>query len=281
MSGRPDPSQEQQTFTRAAALAGVAVGAVMGFVTGGLEGVNHHLGGRVDIVLAVVGAVLGGWLGYRGLKGYLERSNEEKAWCRDHGWIWLGGRAPWDRGVADFRTPVKKSHLFMQRASWEDVLVRDEGETPAIFCRRCRRDQNGGTVEEASFMIVHYSGDCPDTTIESRSFGWLPSLGHRKKIEFESADFNKHWNVRSEDAKAAYDRIDQSTIEFLETHSTRPSIELIDGILLIKFDTTGSGQEVRESCLRWAEDFSRAVPDDLLQPLTLTSVEGGASRGTS
>ena len=269
MSNRPDPSQEESPFTRAAAISGVALGAVLGFIAGSLEGVTHNLGGRTDVVLAIVGAALGGWIGYSSYKRYLARSNEEKSWCRDHGWIWLGDRAPWGRGVADFKTGVKKSHIFMQGASWSDVLVRDEGETPAIFCRRYRRDDNSNTVEEASFVIVHYSGDCPDTTLESRSFSWLPSLGRRKKVEFESTDFNKHWNVRSEDAKAAYDRIDQSTIEFLETNDVKPAIELIDQILLIKFSTSGSNRSNRESCLRWAEHFSRAVPDDLLQPLSL------------
>ena len=73
--------------------------------------------------------------------------------------------------------------------------------------------------------------------------------------------------MTSDDAKAAYDRIDQATMEFLERQEIRPSIELIDQLLLIVFRMKSRSWEERERCLRWAESFSRSVPDDLMAPI--------------
>ena len=98
--------------------------------------------------------------------------------------------------------------------------------------------------------------------------GWI-WIGGRQDVEFESADFNRKWNVQSEDAKAAYDRIDQATIEFLLGEKLQPTIELIDGVLLVKFDSREDSEEDREASLRWVEGFSRAVPDDLMQKMSL------------
>ena len=38
-------------------VAGI-VGGIIGFIGGGIEGIGHHLGGAMDLVLAVAGAVL-------------------------------------------------------------------------------------------------------------------------------------------------------------------------------------------------------------------------------
>ena len=253
-------------------VAGI-VGGIIGFIGGGIEGIGHHLGGAMDLVLAVAGAAIGFFAVPYAIKRFLAGIAEEKEWCDNHGWTWLGGIAPWSNVSGDVRTSVKKSRIFDQRAEWRDVMVRDTGGDHAILCRRISRyvDSNGTEHDGdiATFIIVRYKGGCPDTTIESRSFTWLPVIGGRKKVEFESADFNKHWNVQSEDAKAAYDRIDQSVIDFLQRAKLQPSIELIDEVLIIKFDSSDNGEENREAALRWAEDFSRSVPDDLLEPLEL------------
>ena len=68
MTNRRDPSQEKMPFTRQAAIAGVVVGAIIGFISGSLEGVGHHFGGFADVVLGVIGAGIGGVVGYSAIK---------------------------------------------------------------------------------------------------------------------------------------------------------------------------------------------------------------------
>lgn len=264
-----DPSQEVISFSRQAAIAGILVGGIIGFISGGIEGVGHHFGGFADVVLAVIGAVVGGFVGYKGLQSYIARSNALKLWCRDHGWIWLGSHSPWDRGVADFKSAVRKSKIFWKDASWREVLVRDDDENPAIFATRAVQRENQPDLT-ATFVIVHYPGTCPDTTIESPHVtDWLPKMDGMHKVEFESIDFNKHWRVFSKDPKSAYDRIDQKTIEYLENQDLKPAIELVEQVLIIRFEPGHQSDLGRESHMRWVENFSKAVPDDLVEPMTL------------
>ena len=269
MAKHQDPSQEKMPFTRQAAILGVVGGAAMGFIAGSLEGVNHHFGGFADVILGVIGAGVGGFVGYSAMKSYIARSNALKDWCREHGWTWLGSHSPWDRGVADFKSAVKKSKIFWKNASWREVLVRDEGDTPAIFAIRSIHRENEPD-RTASFLIVHYPGTCPDTTIESpHATDWLPKMDGMHKVEFESIDFNKHWRVFSKDPKSAYDHIDQKTIEYLESHDLKPAIELIDQVLIIRFEPGHESDVGRERHMRWVEDFSEAVPDDLVKPMKM------------
>ncbi len=268
-----DLSDLPPEMVRPLSVAAGIVGGIIGFFIGGFQGLAHHLGGAIDIVLAVVGAVVGFLAVPYALKLLLARITAEKAWCDKHGWTWVGGSAPWNHVPGDVETSVGKSRIFSHEAGWADVMVRETGGVPAIFCRRDSQYRDSDGVEHDgdshTFIIVRYQGDCPDTTIESRAFAWLPKIGGRQDVEFESADFNKKWNVQSEDAKAAYDRIDQSTIEFLLNEKLQPTIELIDGVLLVKFDSREDSEEEREASLRWVEGFSRAVPDDLMQKMSL------------
>lgn len=271
MSSPTDPSQAQTSFTRKMGIGGAVLGAAAGFIAGGVDGVVHGYGEYADIALACIGSLVGAFIGYGSAKAANQRGNELKTWCAAHGWIWIGSRPPWGRGVADFKSTMKHSKIFWHQGSWRDVLVRDEGKTPAIFAERViRREHQPDRV--ASFLVIHYSGNCPDTTLESHhGSDWLPKMDGRHKVEFESIDFNQQWRVHSKDPKAAYDHIDQSTIEFLEQQDLKPAIELVDHLLIIRFEWNVHHDGAREKCLHWAESFSNAVPDDLLEPIRLLS----------
>ena len=121
---------------------------------------------------------------------------------------------------------------------------------------------------------MHYPGTCPDTTIESPHVtDWLPKMDGMHKVEFESVDFNKHWRVFSKDPKSAYDHIDQKAIEYLENQKLKPAIELIDQVLIIRFEPGLESAIGREKHLRWVEDFSKAVPDDLVKPMKMLNTQ--------
>ena len=221
-------------------------------------------------MLAAIGAVMGGFTGLRIARARVASANSLKAWCRDHGWIWLGSKAPFGRGIARFKPTVKRSKVFWHLASWEDVLVRDGDDIAGIFGVR-RIHQDNASDRYAAFIIIHYPGTCPDTTIEPPNImSRIPKLDGRKRVEFESASFNHHWNVNSKDPKQAYDRLDQATIEFLEKHEIKPAIEFIDELMIIRFDVNRAPRDDhRERLLHWVEEFSNVVPDDLMSPVSL------------
>ena len=269
MSSANDPSQENVTFTTGAAVTGVLAGAACGAIAGGIEGVDHF-GENTGIVLAVIGAVVGGFTGLRVARARVASANALKDWCRDQGWIWLGSKTPYGRGIARFKPTVKRSKIFWHRARWEDVLVRDGDDIAGIFGVR-RIDHDDSPTRYAAFIIVHYPGTCPDTTIEPPNItSRIPKLDGRKRVEFESASFNQHWSVNSKDPKEAYDRLDQATIEFLEKHEIKPAIEFIDELMIIRFDVNRAPRDDhRERLLQWVEEFSHVVPDDLMSPISL------------
>ena len=278
MTTSRSPDQTQVAFTRRMGLGGAATGAIGGFFAGGFEGVTQNLGERADIGLAIVGGVAGAIIMYFASKAANRRANELKRWCASHGWTWIGNRSPWgrDRTVAELEPTVTKSKVFWHGAVWQDVLVRDEGGTPAIFAiREVHREHQ--TSQCASFLIVRHSGTCPDTTIEpGHSKDLLPKMDGRHKVEFESAGFNRHWRVFSRDPKAAYAHLDQATIDFLEKETLKPAFEFVGDLLIIRFDGNAHEDGQREHCLRWSEAFSRIVPDDLLEPLRLMNEEESA-----
>ena len=165
-------------------IGGAALGAAGGFIAGGLEGVIHGLGEYADIALACVGAVLGVAVGYGSARAANKRGNELKTWCAAHGWIWLGSRPPWGRGVADSKSTIKKSKVFWHQGSWRDVLIRDEGKTPAIFAERViRRDHQPNRVSSSS--------DIPGTAPTPRSSPTMGRTGSRGWVEGRRSSSNR------------------------------------------------------------------------------------------
>ena len=49
------------------------------------------------------------------------------------------------------------------------------------------------------------------------------------------------------------------------------TMTLIDHLLIFRFEWNAHHDGAREKCLHWAEAFSKAVPDDLLDPIALLS----------
>lgn len=260
-----DPSQVETSFTAGAMAASIVIGAILGGFVGASDAANHRFGDAAEIAMGIVGAVAGAAIAWFTVRRRLSTANRLKRWCRSHGWTWLGPHAPWGRGVADFESAVRASHVFLAPGHWGDVLARDDESMPALWAIRAPRN-NDSRKRIVGHLIVHVAGSCPDTTIvPADRAGLLPKLDGRHRVEFESDDFNRGWKVDSRDAARAFERIDQRTIEYLQSQSLKPMIEFIEQVIVFRFDETDVlSDEGRERCLAWCEGFTRAVPDDLL-----------------
>ncbi len=257
----PDPSQKPKTFGKKKAIMFFLLGFIGGtIVTGG----NPLLGLLIGIVLPIVV--------YRRMRA----DNRLKKWCQANGWVWIGGGSPFLRkGGGELEASLKDSRLFWKRyEGWEHVIVFDSDEVTAAL-GEIYHDTNPGqddnTTKTAGFMLLRYEGNCPGTTLEPHHLtDFLPKLDGRGRVEFESDAFNQRWRVHSEDPKAAFDRFDQSTLEFLEQCDLKPTIEFAGNLLILKADDRKLyDDDYREKLIAWVEGFSRAVPDDLLKPLAL------------
>jgi hypothetical protein len=262
-----DPSQEAGTLT---VFHAVAVSLVTGLV-GGIFGYCQvgNSGQTSPFVASGIGFVAGVGLGFFVVWSRNKSSNQLKAWCRANGWIWIGSRSPFKRAATDFHRTLQKSHIFWRMGSFEDSTVRDGSDVAAAVCSKWR-DRNNDNREYVGFLVLRYQGECPDITIEPHHLGdFISEIGSRSKVEFESAAFNKKWRVLSVDPKAAYDRIDQSTIEFLNESHLSPAIEFVDELLILRVHHRIKTPEAHERLIRWVERFSAAVPDDLMAPVEL------------
>ena len=93
------------------------------------------------------------------------------------------------------------------------------------------------------------------------------SFGDLKPVKLESNQFNKQWTVMSADPKRAYQVMDPSTMEFLLSLEGKYHFELNKGLLVIY--RMKSGFEQRLKLMKIAQDFSSAVPNDLIKPIPI------------
>ena len=104
-----------------------------------------------------MGAVAGATIAWFTVRRRLSTANRLKRWCRSHGWTWLGPHAPWGRGVADFESAVRASHVFLAPGHWGDVLARDDESMPALWAIRAPRN-NDSRKRIVGHLIVHVAG---------------------------------------------------------------------------------------------------------------------------
>ena len=271
-----DPKQTSESYGPRQAMKTFAFCTIGGFLVilihscndGQPESTNFALALALGVGFGIVGAV-GDYL-------RTKKDNKLKVWCRKNGWIWIGDRNPFGRGEgAGFVEPLKKSRIFWKHyEGWNHAVVFDgDGISAAAgnIWHDTDRGGDNGHIKNAGFMVVKYAGDCPDTTLEPHHLtDLLPKIDGRHKVEFESASFNKSWRVYSTDPKAAFDRLDQSTLEFLEGSKFKPTLEFIGGVLVVKLDHSKMYQDsYREKIIRWVEDLSKAVPDDLMATMKM------------
>ena len=271
-----DPKQTSKTYGPKEALKTFAFCSTGGFF---IVLIYSHNDGQTESTNFVLALALGVGFGIFGVIGDYFRNKKDntlKKWCRKNGWIWIGDRNPFGRtGGSDFVQPLKKSRLFWRHYDgWEHAVVFDgDGISAAVGNIWHDTDPGGsnGHIKNAGFMVIRYQGECPDTTLEPHHLtDMLPKMDGRSRVEFESPAFNKSWRVFSTDAKAAFDRFDQSTLEFLEESHFKPTIEFVGGVLVVKLDHSKMyREEYREKVIRWMEDFSKAVPDDLVAPMKM------------
>ena len=98
--------------------------------------------------------------------------------------------------------------------------------------------------------------------------------GDLKEVTFESDAFNSKWAVKAMDPKAAYDRLDQSTLEYLQNIDLALAVEFTGNLLIIKHQAE-IRIEVRKVLLKFVQGLTEAVPDDLMPKLTMPSLAKG------
>jgi hypothetical protein len=120
-------------------------------------------------------------------------------------------------------------------------------------------DKNGTRTEHHwfSFFILTLPGYFPELTIRRESFFTrIAEVFGYQDINFESAEFSKAFNVRSQDKKFAYDVCNAQMIEYLLANRDL-SVEIENQALALAFTTRLSVEQVETNLQRLVEIRSR------------------------
>ena len=129
------------------------------------------------------------------------------------------------------------------------------------------------------YLLVETENECPEMTIHARTLTDQIKLpGKLQTVRFESTDFNQKWTVKARDPKAAYDRLNQETLGFMMLKDEELLMEFTSGLMIIQrrlLDShstffAANPRSFDERLFRFAEAFTRLVPDDLLKPVSLS-----------
>lgn len=194
-------------------------------------------------------------------------------WCDDHGWSFKGNYVSLKEiGFREgHQTPGALMHRSDQTSNhmWkkiDDRIVLMGG----VEVWDGQEDRNGRITYTAAFLMMEIDTPAPQIIVHNHSLTYK-TVHHETKlerVEFELNDFNKRWTVLSDNPRGAFDIMDQSTIEFLMQCDDNLFIEFHEGLLAI-CKLGGTLIDDRVEAARFAEAFSRAVPDDLVKPISI------------
>ncbi|MDG2385069.1 MAG: DUF3137 domain-containing protein [Pirellulaceae bacterium] len=249
-------STKSVTLTRGQTI----IACVVGFILGG-------------IAWFPIGFLIGPPLCYFALKFSIQRSKEMKNWAQRNGWV-KSNLSQADSIMESFQAGLGSSHLWSRDPAYSgDLYHRGDGDSRVVLCSIVKQNTDEGEGDD-DYLVAHHPNKCPDITIMSSKSASLvskiPWPSNRHKVEFESTEFNKSWIVMSTDPKSAYDYLDQSTIDYLNQITMDCAIEFTGDIVVIRYDSNSIDNTVGlEKCIRWFEELTKAVPDDLLPAMSL------------
>jgi len=192
-------------------------------------------------------------------------------WCQSHGWEFSASSRTAKLGFREGRAP---GILLGRSAHGTNVMWKKvDDRTVAVGHVNLwngKTDRGSHKVVACTYLTMEIDNPAPEVIIHHHSTHFSRTVGEPElsKVKFESEEFNRHWTVLSVDPKGAYDLMDQSTIECLMGVGEKMYIEFKGGVLTL-FLVGESDLDQRVALAKIAERFSRAVPDDLLKPISI------------
>ena len=227
-----------------------------------------------DLILCLLAGPIAVYIKfYRGAK----RRLEVEQWCQRHGWKFAADRS---QAVIGFYRGSQTPGILSRRSDptsnlmWHKVDDRTVvvGHIP-LWDGRTEGEQDDHKLISCAFLSMEIDNPAPDVIVHHHATHFKRTSREPKlsKVEFELPEFNQRWKVLSGDPKGAYDLFDQATMECLMNINDKMYIEF-KGKRLDFFLVGSSDTAAREKLIGIAEQFSQAVPDDLLKPIKILSV---------
>ena len=241
------------------------------------------------VVSLVLGLPVGSFLGYLVGLGLGKKRLQWVKWAEDNGWEYTAKPKSSHALGLQHMDQLKHSNLYWAHAHKSNLLTRTrDGRCSCIHTATSfshldlKHDSQNSNKAKSSisiYLLVETENECPEMTIHARTLTDRIKLpGKLQTVRFESTDFNQKWTVKARDPKAAYDRLNQETLEFMMSQDDELLVEFTSGLMIIQrrlLDSqsmffAANPRSFYERHFRFAEAFTRSVPDDLLKPVTLS-----------
>lgn len=262
-------------FAQASGFAGLALGFLVIYVIiRGQEDVLDDAGDNAItfVLVSVIGTVLIYTFGLIQMR----RSYSMSSWCRSNGWEYRDRGDPFRGGIVKHPEDLKDSKLYWSEKQSQNSMAKKFNDRGVIVLERYYWPGVGNAryKKVATFLVMDYGGTAPEMILHPRHMTDKLALpGDLKEVTFESNAFNSKWTVKTMDPKAAYDRLDQSTLEYLQNIDLPLAIEFTGNLLVIKHHAASI--EARKVLLKFVQGLTEAVPDDLMPKLTMPSLAKG------
>ncbi len=251
--------------------------------------------GTVFLAPCVFTVPLGAFFGY--LVG-IGRAKQRLAWVRwaeKMGWEYEAKPPHPGRGILTHVDQLDGATLWWGRANKQDLIGRriETGGACMLSASTMAKAQLHGDNQSVKqqkkthtgicvYLVMDTGSSCGDLTIHPRVLSdRIPLPDGHSTVKFELDDFNQAWTVRAVDPKDAFDRIGQKTIDFLLQQKDHHLVEFKGGLLIVQY-WISEDQRMRfqrsprlfyEKVIHFTEALTRAVPDDLVPPLEIPSVD--------
>ena len=215
-------------------------------------------------------------------------------WAAEKGWSYEAKPPHPGADVLDHVDQLRSSTVYWRHANRRNLIGRrtEVGGacimTSSSIAKQQLHDDNQSQKQANHTrsglcvdLVMDTGTSCPDMTIHPHAVtDRLPIPHGLATVAFELDAFNQAWTVRADDAKAAYDRIDQRTIDFLLQHGGRYVLEFVGGLLVVQYwiseaERMNFQRQPRghyDRVMGFTKSFTQAVPDDLVPPLDLDSL---------
>ena len=257
-------------FALVSAITGCAISGYIVFrlLVDDQQDVKDDAGG--DFIAFVLISIIASTITYLGGLKAMRRRYAMGAWCTANGWEYKRSGDPFRSGVIKHTGDLKDSKLYWSNMRSMNSMSKMFGDRGVVVLERydTRSNRNSHSDSTATFLVMDYGGTAPEMILHPHHItDKLPLPSDLQTVSFESNAFNRKWTVKAKDPKAAYDRLDQSTLEYLQEVEHPVALEFVGNLLVIKLHAVDI--EARKVILKFVQGLTHAVPDDLMPKLDM------------
>ena len=256
-------------FALVSAFSGCAISGYIVFrlMVDDQETPSSDIGG--DAIAFVVISIIASTITYFGGLKAMRRRYAMGAWCESNGWEYKRIGDPFRSGVIKHTGDLKDSKLYWSNMRSMNSMSKMFGDRGVVVLERWNvQSRKRDHKDTATFLVMDYGGTAPEMILHPHHItDKLPLPSDLQTVSFESNAFNRKWTVKAKDPKAAYDRLDQSTLEYLQEVEHPVALEFVGNLLVIKLHAVDI--EARKVILKFVQGLTHAVPDDLMPKLNM------------